>query len=349
MKSCFKLIFVLCLLASTAVAQTDRVSIALQSEAYSERGQVQLSEVARISGGTLNKRIEIGKIEVAKVNDHRQVFGISQRYVKYCLMLNGYDENEFRIIGAKETTLKRSLDQLSIQVILQKIESKLAADQNLQKDQLELKLLSQIKFSDPGVSFEQIEFVINPESQLRLGRQSVLVRMYHGQRYLGEFNVSMLATALFEVPVTTKRIERDQPFELGSFRFVKKKLTSNRTIFPNLESFQNKAASKTLLPNTEILVSYLKEPNVSQRRSVSKTTVRSVSQPRKIDREKEIIRARQAVIVRAKGPSVNLTLNNATALQGGKKGELIQVRNNSSQKILNCRIVSPSEVEVVYR
>jgi flagella basal body P-ring formation protein FlgA len=59
------------------------------------------------------------------------------------------------------------------------------------------------------------------------------------------------------------------------------------------------------------------------------------------------VKPRDAVIVTARVGGVTVRLNNATALQGGKPGDLVRVRNESSQNEFTCRVVAPYQVEAV--
>jgi flagella basal body P-ring formation protein FlgA len=138
------------------------------------------------------------------------------------------------------------------------------------------------------------------------------------------------AKIIAAVPVAKRPIAAGELLSADNVTLERKEKSDSFTT-PQLEEIIGRTAARSLAPNAEIRLEALADPAEVIRNALPE------------------IKSRDPVIVIAKVGNVQIVLNNALALTSGKQGELIRVRNETTQKVLTCRVIDANRAEVITR
>jgi Chaperone for flagella basal body P-ring formation len=108
-------------LAMPALAQQDAwaspIVITLVPEANVDDTYVMLDQIAKISGGTLDTRRRVAKLDVAEFRLFAERLTITEDQVKFRMLIAGMKSDQFRITGSKRVNVFESEDSISIRRI----------------------------------------------------------------------------------------------------------------------------------------------------------------------------------------------------------------------------------------
>jgi flagella basal body P-ring formation protein FlgA len=198
---------------------------------------------------------------------------------------------------------------------------------NLSPDDLNVKLLSPffgswLPQTEPETAF-RIELM--PSPQLPLGRSQLTVRILDGERVIAARPASFEITRRQSVVVALSSLERSQVVTAESIREEMRYVDAPVDRLTAQQVIGHKVAFP-LRPEEIITLRHLGEE------AVEETPV--------------LVQAREPVRLIARKGVLKVTVPVAEALQSGKKGQVIRVRNLQSNQIVAGVVTGRGEVEV---
>ncbi len=305
------------------------VTIYLKPTAKAPDYQVCVRDVAAIEGGQSKLRGIIGELDLADLSGADKVIDIGREQIAFRLRLAGLEPQQFRFQGA---------DHVRVQMASQRIsEEELLATARKA-------LLEHLTFAPEDLSIELLQPVIGPS--LPLGARADIrleAQLHVAGPPVGRVHVDVVVfvngerrsavPVLFEVRVsrrvasTTRRIERGELIGPKNTHFERRALDELHGPITNQDALAGKQANRTLAPG-QVLTEGDLEPALSQ--------------------NPVLVKQGSGVRLVTRVGSLQITTV-GEALQDGRAGQMIRVRNVDSKNLVIGRVVDRTLVEVSFR
>ncbi|GIW83047.1 MAG: hypothetical protein KatS3mg105_4854 [Gemmatales bacterium] len=287
--------------------------------------RVLVADIARLTGGTANIRRRMASLDLGMMSSSPTT--IPRTQVFYRLLLAGFSPDTFRLGGAESTLVRPWRDRLSQETIAEAARQHLLNRIPWSRKEVVVRLMQPVYFHVP-VPPKQIvtlQAELAPDSNL-VGVVRVDVSVYVDGKPQPPIPVVFNVRLYQRVAVAVARIDPGQRIDANKV-YVDRRLTEEgRETLADPDAVIGRRAKRTIRPGHVITVADLSAPSDDAPIAV-----------KRMDLVKAIARVGYLQVS---------TL--ATALQDGRVGDIIRVRNNGSKKIVSARVVDRGLVEVDY-
>lgn len=302
--------------------------IQLLSHAECTGGRVRLADVADISTAAPDLYNRLSQIDLAEIDEQGSLQRIPRDQIELRLRLAGFQTKQIELVGARSVVVRGPRPfELTDAAIETAATEAIATLSGIALDDLRVSLTAPMaerwKVSEPLTAETRLEVV--PLGNNRLGRVSCTCRLLQGSRLLGAqlgvFNVSRRQ----EVIVATASLSRGQNLTRNMIREEVRFVTGPVDELTR-EIIEGKTLKLSLIPGEVVTLRHIATDGA--------------------DDGQVVIRPRDAVRVTAHKGRLEVVIRDAEALQAGREGQLIRVRNVQSNRIITGRVSGPGEVEI---
>lgn len=344
----------LCLTAALAPAQSrpqvvperlcGEVRVLLKPTANVTQRVVRLADVAAVEGGDPRLRELIANTDLDEPPRGGQSTSISPKFVEFRLQLAGIDSHLFQVRGKAVTVTSVAAEvwraegpaikphELSHEVLLEA--ARQAVLRRLPWDPADIEIRLAQKLADVGpVSLSAKAILLNTELRTAwppLGRVQVGVIVSVDGRPHSEVPVYLEVRHLGDVVVSKKPLEANQTISPEDLYVDRRELEESGGCFSTLQSLVGQRTRRAVRPLTVIGNDDVTRNDASQ----------SLELPVLIKRQDRV-----RLVGQTSALSVSVL---GEALQDGRVGELIRLRNVDSQRIIMGRVVSANEAKVQF-
>ena len=327
--------------AAAAAPEPEPVAVVLRPEAAVAQPTVRIEDVARLHGGDPALRRRLAKLDLACLTPDRPELAFPQQLIAFRIQLAGIELRAFRVEGAERTAVRwqpapgGDAVQLAAHFSVAEIKDEdivAAARAHLQGRLPWPAEQVQIRLAQP-VSLPELELA--PEERLRLaaalpghsplaGRVRVEVALNVNDERRGSVPVFFDVQIQQEVAVAKRRIEAGEVLNAESLH-ADSRAVSSQTAYPTFQDcLAGQRAKRPLAPGQVIARADLE-------------AVPTGAAP--------LVRPRDAVRIVARVGELRISTS-GEALQEGRAGQTIRVRNTSSNRVIQGRVVERGVVEV---
>ena len=309
---------------------TDRevVLVTLRSQATSGGSRVCIGDLAGLSGGDRTLREAIGLLDVADVPEPGTALWISKEQVFYRIRIAGIDPQQFRMEGMKTVQVARTSAHQPEDEIIAVAKKFVAKSLPAEAQDISIQLarpVSGIPARLPTGEKPRLEPRFETPT-VPLGHVQVSVAMIVGGQVLATIPVHFVVQLRQNVAVTTRRLERGEPLNDKNVFFMP--FTVER-----LEDY---------VTTPQSLVGQRTKRFVSAGQPLTKSDIEpSPSELPILVKQQRLVK----MVAQVGGLEIGTV---GEALQDGRAGELIRVRNIDSQLVVVGKVVDRSTVQVAY-
>lgn len=295
-------------------------------------GVVRIRDVARITGSDPQAVDRLGEIDIAVLSQEIVEDQIGRERIAARLLLAGYDGRKVAITGAAAVPVHfqappepaQSLDAAAVESAAR---SALAATFGVDPDAVSARLTTPLNLSlENPVGPIRIDVVppVNPQP----GRMRLTLRVFSGS------DLRQVTNGLFDVRLR-------QPVVLASANLpVGTVLTANNVTYQ-----ERWATKRDYFPQRQALTQWRVRRAIQAGETITSDDLIPISSE---EETPYVIKARDVVQLVARGKGITATVPAAEALEAGRIGDRIRVRNIHSQRIVVGEVVSSEEVQVAF-
>lgn len=318
------LLTALAFLPATAIAEP--IVVTLHETASVSKGQATLGDVAALEGGEEEQRRRLGRLDLTDLPLSSQPTLISRHQIEFRLRLAGLDDDAFRLEGPNYVRVSRpageALDEKIVAVARQALERQLAT----QAADAIVQLTQPVRVPPLSVDGDDIHL----EAEVRTAtappcRALVEVGIYVRGARRTSAQVYLDVKKVQSAPVALRRIEAGEIFAPENVRIERAPLDYGGKPAVDAAALMGQKARRPIVAGQRIEAEDLDSVGVSGVVIHQSDLVHIVAPVGPLQ-------------VRARGQ----------AMQDGRIGQLIQVRNTDSQSIVTGRVKDHSTVEVDY-
>ncbi len=321
------LIFVWILWTSSNAAESEPVVVSLKPTASVGQQLVLIRDIAHLNGGNDDLRERIRRVDISDTPADDSSEKISRKRVEIRLLLAGIAHDDFVVDGAERVTVTLRNGGVVDAAVVDAIRASLSQQLSLDPKDVEVRIIQPIvrPIVSPETNLEHIELKPYLPLNPRPGKLRVKVGVFVKGSLTHTFSVLLELTLYQTVPIATRVIARREEFNKENIQF-ERRAVSQQLRQPIPTEMLGKKAKRTIQPQAIIRVFDIAEPV----------------------READIVLIKPRDIVRmvARKGSLTAVVPAGEALQQGRLGELIRLRNPQSKKIVIGRVVSRGEVEI---
>ena len=319
------LVVVLMGLADESAAQ---ITVRLHREPVVSQREVRLDDIATITGASSRMKTAIGRVDVASIPAPELSTKVTLPFIQIRLMLAGWQKSAVVVQGSESVLITYAeSDPITDADVELAARDAMLIMPGTDEDNLQVRLTGVFMATIAPQLRERGGLRVEVESPVRaqLGPVSMRVRLMRGE------NVVAVRTARFRVmkrqniAVARVSLQRDSIIEAGDVQFENRFLST--------------------------VVDEPKEADVyghSVRNVMSAGSILSLRDLRKPVQKRNgyAVKSRDSVRVTAVGNGLKIRLAKAVALESGRVGETIRMRNSVSNKEIFGRVVEPGEVVI---
>lgn len=333
---------ILVLLGTVAAAAPEPVAVVLRPEAAVAQPTVRIEDVAQLHGGDPALRRRLAKLDLACLTSERPELAFPRQLIAFRIQLAGVELRAFRVEGAERTAVRWQPapggDAVQRAAHFSAAEIKDEDIVAVARAHLQGRLpwpaqQVQVRLAQP-VSLPELELA--PEERLRLaaalpghsplaGRVRVEVALNVNDERRGSVPVFFDVQIQQEVAVAKRRIEAGEVLNAESLH-ADSRAVSSQAAYPTFQDcLAGQRAKRPLAPGQVIA------------RADLEAVPTSGAAP--------LVRPRDAVRIVARVGGLRISTS-GEALQEGRAGQTIRVRNTSSNRVIQGRVVERGVVEV---
>jgi flagella basal body P-ring formation protein FlgA len=311
-----------------AVGTAGLVVVSLRPSAVVATPQVLIRDVAVCEGGSAALREQIARLDLADLPADGQTVSIAQEQVYYRIRISGIDPKQFRLRGPAVVAVKFPRYLVTEDDVLTVAKKAVLECMPESAKDVTVKLSQPVRglMVVPGAR-EQVSF----EAEFRpgttpLNKVRVEVNVLVNSQRHGSVPVSLDVQVHQQVAVCKQRIERGESLTKDKVQFERRVIESFKEYLAPAQGLAGKRANNALAAGQLITAADIEA----------------------IVTEAPVVVKQQALVkLVAKLGSFQLVAI-GEALQEGRTGQLIRVRNIDSQNVVVGRVVGRSVVEVEY-
>jgi flagella basal body P-ring formation protein FlgA len=292
---------------------------------------VRLSDVAEISASAPDVRRRLAEIDLVAVEGGRPQQRIPRELIELRLRLAGFDTRDIEFTGTHEVVVTGTPVSDLTDAGLEGIAAEtFAAQLGIGADDLRVTTTTPCveRWRAQGALPVGVRLEIVPTSEVLLGRVNCTCRLLEGRRLILSHAATFHVARRHTVLVAAASLSRGQTLAAGLVREEIRYLSTPADELA-LGQVEGKPLKMSLVPGEVV-------------------TLRHVA----VEAGEEgpiVIRPRDAVRLTARKGSLQVVIRDAEALQSGRTGQLIRVKNVQSNRIVTGRVVGPGEVEIQLR
>jgi flagellar basal body P-ring formation protein FlgA len=319
-------IFVLPGLAGDCAAQ---ITVRLHREPVVSQREVRLDDIATITAASPRVMAAIGSVDVASIPLPEVGTTVSSSFIRIRLMLAGWQKSALVVEGPEAVliTYEKSHPVTDVDV------ERAARDAMLimpgtDEDNLQVRLTDVFMATLSPQLRERGGLRVEVSSPVRaqLGQVSMRVRVWKGENVVAQRVARFRVMKRQRVAVTRVSLQRDSIIEEGDVQF------ENR--------FLSTVADE---PKEADVYGYSVRSAIGSGKILS---LRDLRKPVQRTRNGYAVKTRDSVRVTAVGNGLKIRLAKAEALESGRVGQTIRLRNSVSNKEIFGRVVEAGEVVI---
>jgi len=286
---------------------------------------VQLGDIAQITGGNPALRRQIAQLDIVERSTPDVTEKLSIEQIAFRVRLSGVPRGAFTVTGGPRVHVSWGRNRLNDHAVLESLRPQLAARLNVNPHDLELRLTRPLPPSVSERVGKAAELRPFLPPLVRTGIVQLKVGIYLDNQLAQTIGVSVDVRIWRRVFVTTRRVAAGETLTDEVVRIDRRAL-SGRVASDFADTVIGQSSRRTLRTGAVVLRSDVTGPKPAKREIV--------------------IRTRDAVVLTARKGNLAVTLLGAEALQQGRIGDTIRVKNPRSGKIITARVVDASTVEI---
>lgn len=302
------------------------VTLHLRPQATVGGSDVLIGDIAILEGGDAKTRNRIDKLDIADPPRAGQSLHIPRAQVVYRLQLAGIEESLCQVRGARSVSVSTQMFDVPekdvVEAARHALLEKLGPNQDDFDVHLSQPLRGPIRLSGSRDSLQLAARVRTARSLI--GRVQVSVTILSSGKQQLELPVNFDVQLFQSVAVAKQRIERGQPLTKESVYFERRPADGAADPLIESTSLAGAKAKRTILP-TQVI-------------SAADVEFGAEDNPVLV-KQRDVVK----MLVRAGGLRIAAS---GEALQDGRAGQMIRVRNVDSQNIVLGRVVDRSVVEI---
>lgn len=319
---------ILAFIGLTATAIAGPVTVTVRQSAKVVGVVVQIGNVADLSGGSTTLRRKIAELDLTELKPGRTE-SLSRRHVEARLLLSDVSTADYHVTGSSEV-LVEALSEEEIPVgdaaITAPIQLAYASRLKIPADHILVQLTQPV--GNLGVDARLATIRPLMPSAPRFGDVRMRIGLYVNRRLVKAVPVSVRVQRMRTVATATEEIERGQIIQAEHLELVARPVDSSSPV-ATAEQLVGRAARHAIGEGQRVSL-----------RDVS-YTVQKKTDP-------YVIRTRAAVRIVARKGSLTVFANAGEAMQNGRIGDFIRVRNTRSGRIVAAKVISSTEVQVSF-
>lgn len=313
-------------LAASTGLSAEPIGVKLRASASVSGSQVTVGDVADLAGGNDRQRERVGRLDLTELPLTSEPIFVSQQQIAFRLRLAGVEDGAFQMDGPRVVRVSRraseALDNRVLTAARQALEQRLSGP----VEDVNIVAAQPVRLPNLSADGEDIHLEAELRSPVAVpGRVMVEVGIYvRGARRLG-VPVWLDVKKMQAAPVALRRIEAGETFAADNVRLERIAVENTQRAAVAAAGLMGRRARRAVFPGRII------EPD----------DVESETQAAAVIHSRDLIHLVAKVgplEVKARGE----------ALQEGRVGQLIQVRNLDSNATVAGRVVDRSTVEVDY-
>ena len=303
------------------------IHIALRPTASVPSSVVRIGQIAAVSDGDEAARRMIEQIDITDPPPQNGATVVSRRHVEIRVRLAGFPSTACVVGGAESTTLVLQPQESADQRVLAALHEPLARQLGIDRDDIHLRLAEPLRDTLPksGPQTVRIEPVL--DDRLGPGRASVNVRVYADNQLVDVLAIAVEIRVYRRVPISTMTIPRGAKLTADNVRFERRAISGH--LFEHAPDRVIDQTARRRIRQGEVIKSYDIDPRAA------------VAPP-------PLIKPRDMVRMSTGRGQLKVIVFAGEALQSGRLGDYIRVRNVRSQNIVVGQVIGPSEVEVPF-
>ncbi|HYV38338.1 MAG TPA: flagellar basal body P-ring formation chaperone FlgA [Gemmataceae bacterium] len=317
-----------CPCAVLAQADAKAVIVTLRASAVVDEPVVMLGAVASIDGGEPWIRQKIGSLDVAEVSAAGKSVVISCEQVALRIQLAGFDTQSFKVIGPAQTMVKMVAVGLTQEDVVKVAQQAVMQRLKAAPQDVEFRLVEPVRL--PALSIapdESLRFVVETQSQaITVGKTRIDVGIVVNGQRRAAVTVVLEVSACRDAVIATRRIEAGELLQADCLRKERRAVRPGDAWVPYSDQLLGKRVAHAISAGQ---------------------TITSASLALPVDDDEVVIHNRDTIKLVAVLGSMRV-LATGEALQDGKLGQLIRVRNIESGKTVAGRVLDSGNVEVEY-
>ncbi|MFG0333389.1 MAG: flagellar basal body P-ring formation chaperone FlgA [Maioricimonas sp. JB049] len=313
--------------ADTPAAQAD-VTVVLMPSANVETLTVRLGDIARVTAANAFEREQLEALDLTLLDRQKPQERVLRELVVVRLMLAGFDTDRVTVRGAPLTLIQfREAAPFTDASIEELITQKLHRSMGLPPGDIQVRLTMPIVESwlDDFDDQKNLRLEVLPPVAARLGRVTLTLRLFQGDSLLSSRQVPVELLRKQQVVVARASLQRGQVIT-EDMVMLETRLLAERVDELTQQMVVGKSVRFAAEPGDVVTLRHLEAPPVAE-------------QP-------VLVNPRESVRLFARKGGLTVVIPVAEALQAGREGDLVRVRNLQSNKIVTGRVVARGEVEV---
>ncbi len=312
--------------ASTCCAE---ITITLRNNPVVTSRQIKLSDIADVSSSSDVQRRFASQVDLKPIPDGKMTMSLTRSYIQIRLMLAGWSREDISIDGSTLTTVSYEEPAPITDADVEKAAIKTMQQvMGVPEENLKVSLLRSFVDSltpsirtQPGLRVDVI-----PPTDVRLGQISLTVTLWLGERQIKSQRVQFQVLRRHRVAVARTSIQRDSSLTPAAFHF------ENRFLSRRVDEL----SEDELLGMTPR--SQLSRDEIIEMRSLRKASPKTRT---------PVIRKKDRVQATYSRGGLFLQLQNAEALEDGRIGDVIPLKNpGENGREFSALVLGPGRVEI---
>lgn len=323
--------------ADSAGPTGPHVVVRLRPEAQSRSATIRLGDVADVSAADPALQRQLREVDLIDVTAPEGVQRLGRRFIDLRLQLAGFSAEDYELTGPAEVVLTLGAEAAAPSQLPRPTDASLeelaraefSRTLHVPESDLRVTLSAPVMESLLGgvPPTADLRVDVAPRGQPGLGQSAMLVRVFAGERLLAS------RTAQFDVA-------RQTPVLVAAVTLARGEVLTPEKLREERRFLLHPADSLTIEQVVgQQLTAGLAAGEIVQTRHVMRPVAGT---------DPPVIQARDPVRVTARRAGLIVVLRNAEALQSGRPGQLIRVRNPDTNQVIVGRVVAAGEVEVSF-
>ena len=319
---------IVCFFGCTSLVFGGDIQLLLHETATVKRHEVRVGDICRVRADDQKMVKSISQIVVLDLEDTQQPEVLDSRFVRICTALEGYDLEDVRMLGASEVEITYESPKLVDDTDIERAATEaMRKALNAASGDVEVVLMSpfvrqlrETTRTTPDLTVQ----VIKP-TRAPIGRTQLQVRLWKGHDILESRTATVLVSRRFDIAVTRVSMlpghvieESDVSFES---RFLDMYVDSPRHDQVIGKSLRFSKQVGTILSLRDLAAVSAKEDAIA-------------------------VKQRETVRVTATRGKVRVTLQGCEAMQQGRVGDVIRVRNPDTKATFSAIVTGRQKAEV---
>lgn len=309
-------------------AAENPVAVRLHSRARVTEALVLLGDVARVEGGPKELRQQIAALDVAELTG-RDELTLTAEGIALRVQLAGVEPRQFRVVGATRALVTRAPQELSESALFEAARRAVLGKVPTPAEDVVVRLAQPVAV--PGLLFSARDRVRLdaelPAAQRPLGKVVLAVGVHLNDKPCEVVPVALEVLVNQELVVVKRRVEAGETLTPDLLHADRRPVDGSQNYLTPEQARGGLKARRTLLPGQAVTAADVEAP---------------AAEPTAL-----LIKARDPVkLVARVGPLRVTTLGEA--IQDGRAGQMIRVRNVDSKSVVSGRVTDRGVVEVDY-